>query len=698
MKYSIRNFAFLLAFLFIFSCGEDNPTQPTPSKNPTINSIESNKVLSGDEMLIKGKDFGAIQGTSKVHFDNIIADTYLSWSDTEIKVIVPAIKSSGKVKVVTSEKNSNEVNYSLDDSPRILSVGNGRAYIGQEIEVKGLNFGNSNGKVTFNGVEAITISKWNDTLIMVTVPQNATTGDVIVKTSANQQSKGFFFTIAAAEDPFINMASPPQLTYGDELRIIGKNFGDTQGNSYVDFNGTKATQYTLWSKSEIKVKVPDGAKSGPVRVMVGQQGSNTFNLTITLGLPLPILSSISPEAFEANGIVTITGSNFGAMQSDSSYVFFNELAGSDYLVWESNLIKVTVPSKATSGTLTVRLGSLISNAKTYTINVSVKAPVITVINPTIAQVGQNIEIEGTSFGASKGSDAYVMFGTTKITNYTNWSDTKIDFDVPDVASGVVDIYVFANNMKSNTKQFTVQKKANAIVDLVLVKAGTFTMGCTDELADCYPQRTVTISKDYYVSETEVTQAAYKKVMYASNPSKDLDDKNPVEQVTWLKAVEFCNRLSELEGLQAVYTINGTKVTWDQNANGYRLLTEAEWEYAARAGSTGKFGNVGGSEAGISALGFTNLNASSVQHVRQLISNDFGLYDMHGNVAEWVWDIYDYYEEGAATDPTGPTEGPERVFRGGGYIDGPNYCTAYSRFSASNQVGQYYIGFRIGKNK
>ncbi len=697
MKITNSIYAVLFLLIFLISCGDDNPTNPTTS-DPTINSIEPTQVIAGDEMLIKGKNFGATQGTSKVHFDNIIADTYLSWSDTEIKVIVPAITSSGKLKVVTENKSSNEFSYTIDNGPRIFSVGNGRAYIDQEIEVKGLNFGNSKGKVSFNGVDAITISKWNDTLIMVTVPQNATTGDVIVTTSDNKKSKGFYFTIASASDPFINMITPPQISIGGELRIIGKNFGDTQGNSYVDFNGTKAAQYTLWSKSEIKVKVPDGAKSGPVRVMVGQQGSNTFNLTINAGLPDPIITSINPTEFAVDEIITILGSNFGSMQSDSSYVFFNEIAGSDYLVWESNMIKVTVPKKATSGTLTVRLGSLTSNSKTYTIKTTAQTPVITVINPTIAQVGQSIEIEGSGFGASKGSDAYVMFGDTKIMNYTSWTETSIIFDVPDVPSGQVDVYVFANNLKSNIKQFTVQKKANAIVDLVLIKAGTFTMGCSDESSDCSPQHKVTLTKDFYVSETEITQAQYKKVMNLSNPSKDVDDKNPVEQVTWLKAVEFCNRLSALEGLQEAYTINDTKVTWNQNANGYRLLTEAEWEYAARAGSTGKFGNVGGKEGGISTLGFTNLNSSSVQHVKQLLANDFGLYDMHGNVAEWVWDIYDFYEEGDVTDPTGPTDGPERVFRGGGYIDGPNYCTNYSRYSASTQMVQFYIGFRVGRNK
>lgn len=698
MKSYLQILLIIASVLLFISCGDDsNPAEN--SNGPNITSISPNKVLTGDKMIISGTKFGAERGESKVYLNDIPATIYYSWSDTKIEIEVPSITSGGKVKVVVNGVASNLVEYFIDDNPRIKSIGNGRAYVEQDVEIKGINFGNTKGTVSFNGVTATTITKWNDTLIIVNVPQNATTGNVIVTTSNGKKSNGFLFTIASDSDPFINMISPVSVAIGDEVRIFGKNFGDTQGTSYVDFNGVKATKYNSWSKSEIKVVVPDGAISGPVRVFVGTQGSNFVNITITVGMPDPIITSLSKNEFEIGEVITILGQNFGKMQTDSSFVYFNTIKATDILSWENTMIKVTVPKNATSGQLKVVIGKQSSNPVNYTIKTSVKEPKITSIVPSIAQSGQEVDIMGENFGATKGSDAYVMFGTTKITSFKLWSDTKVTFIVPEVAAGTVDVYLFNNNLKSNSVKFTVQQKANAIVPMVLVPKGTFMMGSADPKdGDAYPQMKVTISKDFYVSETEITQAQYKKVMNQKNPSRIQGDDYPVEQVTWLDAIDFCNRLSKLEGLSEVYTINGTNVTFNKNANGYRLLTEAEWEYAARAGSTGKFGNLNGSEAAINKIGWTNANTDKLQKVKLLQPNDFGLYDMHGNVAEWCWDLYDFYDEGEYTDPTGPTDGVERVFRGGGYIDGPAFCTVYKRYSGSTQMFQYYIGFRVARNK
>jgi len=698
MKSYLQILLIIASVLLFISCGDDsNPAEN--SNGPNITSISPNKVLTGDKMIISGTKFGAERGESKVYLNDIPATIYYSWSDTKIEIEVPSITSGGKVKVVVNGVASNLVEYFIDDNPRIKSIGNGRAYVEQDVEIKGINFGNTKGTVSFNGVTATTITKWNDTLIIVNVPQNATTGNVIVTTSNGKKSNGFLFTIASDSDPFINMISPVSVAIGDEVRIVGKNFGDTQGTSYVDFNGVKATKYNSWSKSEIKVVVPDGAISGPVRVFVGTQGSNFVNITITVGMPDPIITSLSKNEFEIGEVITILGQNFGKMQTDSSFVYFNTIKATDILSWENIMIKVTVPKNATSGQLKVFIGKQSSNPVNYTIKTSVKEPKITSIVPSIAQSGQEVDIMGENFGATKGSDAYVMFGTTKITSFKLWSDTKVTFIVPEVAAGTVDVYLFNNNLKSNSVKFTVQQKANAIVPMVLVPKGTFMMGSADPKdGDAYPQMKVTISKDFYVSETEITQAQYKKVMNQKNPSRIQGDDYPVEQVTWLDAIDFCNRLSKLEGLSEVYTINGTNVTFNKNANGYRLLTEAEWEYAARAGSTGKFGNLNGSEAAINKIGWTNANTDKLQKVKLLQPNDFGLYDMHGNVAEWCWDLYDFYDEGEYTDPTGPTDGVERVFRGGGYIDGPAFCTVYKRYSGSTQMFQYYIGFRVARNK
>lgn len=697
MKNFSKVLMILLSLVFILSCGEDNnPVDNT--KNPNISSILPTKVLTADRMTINGTNFGAERGESKVYFNDIPATVYVSWSDTKIELEVPAITSGGKIKVVVNNISSNLVDYSIDDNPRIKSIGNGRAYVEQDVDIIGVNFGNTKGSVSFNGTEATSISKWNDTIITVNVPLKATTGNVYV-TANGKKSNGFYFAIATNEDPFINMISPVTASIGDEIRIVGKNFGDTQGTNYVDFNGVKATKYNTWSKSEIKVVVPAGATTGPVRVFVGSQGSNTINLTVTVAMPDPIITSLSKNEFEIGEVITINGQNFGKMETDSSSVYFNTLKATDILSWENTMIKVTVPKNATSGQLKVAIGKQTSNAVNYTIKQTVKEPKITSLVPNIAQSGQDVDIIGENFGVTKGSDAHIMFGTTKITNFKTWTDTKVTFQVPEVDAGLVDVYLFNNSLKSNTVKFTVQQKAIIIVPMVEVPKGTFMMGSSDPKdGDAYPQMKVTISKNFYVSETEITQAQYKKVMNQKNPSKVVGDDYPVEQVIWLDAIDFCNRLSKLEGLTEAYTISGTQVTFNKFANGYRLLTEAEWEYAARAGSTGKFGNLGGSEAAANKIAWTNSNTNELKKVKLLQPNDFGLYDMQGNVAEWCWDLYDFYEEGEYTDPTGPTEGVERVFRGGGYIDGPQFCSVYKRYAASTQMFQYYIGFRVARNK
>jgi formylglycine-generating enzyme required for sulfatase activity len=268
-----------------------------------------------------------------------------------------------------------------------------------------------------------------------------------------------------------------------------------------------------------------------------------------------------------------------------------------------------------------------------------------------------------------------------------------------MASGATTVSVTVNSNKSNEVNFTVQSQALVIVEMVEIPAGTFMMGHPDPLKeDAYPQHKVTFTKPLLVAKTEITQAQYKKIMNQLNPSQVVDDNNPVEQLKWFAACDFCNRLSKLEGYTEAYIIDGTDVTWNKSANGYRLLTEAEWEYACRAGSTGAMGRRGGVEAAPNDIAWTADNANAMKHVGLLKPNDFGLYDMQGNAAEWVWDYYDYYGEDDETNPTGPSDGVERVFRGGGYIDSPTNCATYKRFSINGLQVQYYIGFRICRTK
>jgi formylglycine-generating enzyme required for sulfatase activity len=210
------------------------------------------------------------------------------------------------------------------------------------------------------------------------------------------------------------------------------------------------------------------------------------------------------------------------------------------------------------------------------------------------------------------------------------------------------------------------------IETVPVEAGSFSMGSSSSgFANEAPVHTVSVS-NFVIGKYEITQAQYSRVM-GSNPSffaSGADAPNrPVEQINWYDAVSFCNALSIKDGLDAVYTISGTTVTADWTKNGWRLPTEAEWEFAARGGihSNGyTFSGCNNAEDVAWHYG----NASSTTHpVGSKLSNELGIFDMSGNVSEWVWDWYDLYSSGASVNPRGPSSGSRKILRGSAWSSG-----------------------------
>ena len=250
------------------------------------------------------------------------------------------------------------------------------------------------------------------------------------------------------------------------------------------------------------------------------------------------------------------------------------------------------------------------------------------------------------------------------------------------------------------------EQSRAQTDFVLIKGGTFMMGSSPSEAGREKDETrhrVTVS-DFTMGKYEVTQREYREMM-GSNPSQFKGDDLPVDNVTWFEAVRYCNARSVREGLIPAYSIRGQTVSRNRNATGYRLPTEAEWEYACRAGTTGPFStgaNITTDQANYyGTYPYENLPRGEYRQktvpARSFEPNPWGLHNMHGNVWEWCWDWYGTYESGEPVDPAGASMGTYRVYRGGGWNDfGRHLRSAYRAASPpSNRASN--LGIRLVRN-
>ena len=232
---------------------------------------------------------------------------------------------------------------------------------------------------------------------------------------------------------------------------------------------------------------------------------------------------------------------------------------------------------------------------------------------------------------------------------------------------------------------------------ILINGGTFKMGSPDTenwRINDEMQHEVRVSS-FYIDPYETTQESYEQLV-GSNPSSFIGKEFPVDNISWLDAVQYANARSEAEKLTPAYTIMDGEVRWDRNANGYRLPTEAKWEYACRAGTDTPFNM----EKSLSAddanfyghypyeieenyFNDSVLEARPGEYRQTTVSvgsfepNAWGLYDCHGNVNEWCWDYYGEYDIAQTNDPTGAETGTRHIYRGGGWNDfAKNMRSAY----------------------
>jgi formylglycine-generating enzyme required for sulfatase activity len=418
--------------------------------------------------------------------------------------------------------------------------------------------------------------------------------------------------------------------------------------------------------------------------------------------PFPLTAGTT-QSFEVDGLTSGTTYYFGFFASDES----------------GNKSPLSVLSSALMTTPTLSAGS---------------------VSPDSADVGTTFTFSVIYTDAE--NDAPVV--STVIVDGVEYNmSTLTDEANPDYTSGVPFIADVVIDWGSHFYQFAFDDGHGPLVkselysgpktpanpfqfEMIAIDVGSgvsFTMGSpsselgrdVDEL-----EHTVAITGGFSLAEIEVTQALFNEVM-DFNPAAISGDNRPVEQVTWFDACAFCNAYSDRESYTPAYTITNITtnevgnitsavVTWDQDANGYRLPTEAEWEYACRGGATTSLS--GGEltneycdiDAILDPLGWYCANSDrgfgpTTQDSGTKSATAYGLYDMHGNVWEWCWDLYDLYPETAVIDPIGPTgdQWEQRVRRGGSWYYYARDCRSAARDAYWPASSDNTLGFRIARN-
>lgn len=265
------------------------------------------------------------------------------------------------------------------------------------------------------------------------------------------------------------------------------------------------------------------------------------------------------------------------------------------------------------------------------------------------------------------------------------SSEKTSYDHTDVYNTSTESSSLKSIPENPVSESTSSATDSIDMEFMLIPAGTFNMGSPESDADSfsyeYPVHEVNIETDFYIGKYEVTQEQWRKVM-GSNPSYSKGDDKPVQNVSWYSVQEFIKKLNEMEGTDK-----------------YRLPSEAEWEYACRAGTTTKY-SFGDDYLQLGEYAWYSSNAEGLHPVGQKKPNPWGLYDMYGNVGEWVQDTFDLYDMGAMTLNDGSAwdngiSSSSRAQRGGCYYLSTRDCRSASRLYGSPDVKyDYCVGFRL----
>jgi YD repeat-containing protein len=442
--------------------GASNGVTFTVTPPPAIGLLTPASGAIGSVVTIAGSNFGPTQGNGSVSFKGTVG-AVTSWSNTSITTAVPTGAITGNVVVTAAGGiSSGGVNFTVTGAPTITSLTPSAGAVGSSVAIAGNNFGTSqgNGGVTFNGISA-SISSWGTTGITAVVPVSATTGNAVVTAAGGVASGGVSFTVTPA--PSITSLTPNSGAVGSSVVIAGNNFGTSQGNGGVTFNGVSAS-ISAWGASSITAAVPQGATTG--NVVVRAAGGDTSNgVAFTVA---PVINSLTPSTGGSGTSVTIGGNNFG---SSAGTVTFNG-ASASISSWSNSSIVAVAPTGVTTGNVIATSSSgLVSNGVTFTLG-----PLISSLAPASGVPGTSVTITGTNFGSSSGSVTFA--GTTA--SITSWSSTSIVVTVPsNAATG--NVVVTASGVASNGFNFSVTSQVfngtvsysyDAVGRLISAVAGT----------------------------------------------------------------------------------------------------------------------------------------------------------------------------------------------------------------------------------
>src|SRR5579864_3210222 len=449
--------------------------------SPVILSLNNTSAAPGTLIAVNGMYFGTSQGTSTITFNGTVPTLY-SWSYSQIYAYVPTGATSGPLLVTVNGIASNSIVFNVQQTPTITSISPSSGAAGTVITINGTSFGNSYDPApqVLGAPFTVTATSWTQTSLQAVIPLSAYPEVQSLTVKQNTRSSSAVnFTVVGT--PGISSLSPTSGAPGTPVTINGSNFGSTQGSSTVTFNGVPAASITTWGTSSITAVPPSNVTTGPINVTVNSINSNP---TQTFTVTTPAIGNLSPPAAAVGALVNINGSGFYS-QGLTTQVYLNGVqvpiaywgGNPTYPSMGTNQLTVRVPTGATSGNLTVVIGSVTSNAVAFTVEAP---PSVTAITPTQGQIGDTVLITGSGFGATQSSST-ISFYPGNNAQVVDWSDTAIHVIVPGgTSTGVFNVQVATLTSQgpsfqiTNTTQVT-DSLGNQSTYATAINAGSWTL-------------------------------------------------------------------------------------------------------------------------------------------------------------------------------------------------------------------------------